>query len=133
MICKFEYFWPIFEMMTSQHRARISKFWKNRFLNKYLTSKFFLLLIFRLSITISLSDTSLGPLSSQFWTDDVTTMSQNFKILIKSFSKRIIYLKETFTLDFHHSVDNGIPIWTFLTYFWVWDVTTESQNFKILR
>ena len=107
MICKFEYFWPIFEMMTSQHRARISKFWKNRFLNKYLTSKFFLLLIFRLSITISLSDTSLGPLSSQFWIDDVTTMSQNFKILIKSFSKRIIYLKETFTLDFHHSVDNS--------------------------
>ena len=32
---------------------------------------------------------------------------KNSKILIESFSKRIIYLKETFTLDFHHSVDNS--------------------------
>ena len=46
MIYKLESFWPDFGMMTSQHGARILRFPENSFINEYLTSKFFLLLIF---------------------------------------------------------------------------------------
>ena len=34
MACRFESFWLNFEMMTSQHGARISRFWENSFINQ---------------------------------------------------------------------------------------------------
>ena len=46
MICKLESFWPNFGMMTSQHGARILRFLESSLINKYLTLKFFLFLIF---------------------------------------------------------------------------------------
>ena len=45
---------------------------------------------FYLSITIRTWDTSLGPLSSQFWADEVTDLSQNLKVLRERFHKEKI-------------------------------------------
>ena len=88
---------------------------------------------FHLSITIS---AWAHPFSSQFWLDDVTRLSQNFEILRERFHKGIIHLKVPFTFDFHLSINIGT--WNtnldlFDPFFWVDDVTAESQNFIILR
>ena len=124
-----------FEMMASQYRNIISKLRENSFINKYHTSKSLLLLIFCLSVTISPWNTSLSSFSSQFRVDDVTMLSVNFKILIEQFYKRIVHLREPATFDFNLSIN--ISTWNtnidFLAYIWVDDVTTESQNFKILK
>ena len=74
-------------MMTSQHRTRILRFPENSFINEYLTSKFLLFFIFIF----------LSPFLHEI--DDVTTLSQNFKILRERFHKGIIYLKVPFTFD----------------------------------
>ena len=58
-----------------------------------------------MSITISAWDTSLGSFSSKFWIDDITTLSQNFKIFRERFHKQIIQLKVPFTFDFHISIN----------------------------
>ena len=116
-------------MMTSQHGAGISKFQENSFINEYITSKFLFLLPSFYHHQYMRYE--FGPFLSQFWVDDVTTLSQNFRTLREQFHKRIIYLKVPYTL--HLSINIGtLPISPFLTNFWVADVTTGSQNFKIL-
>ena len=45
MIYNFDSFWLNFTMTTSQYGTRISRFRENSFINKYLTSKFLLLLV----------------------------------------------------------------------------------------
>ena len=80
-------------MMTSQNGARILRFRKNNFINKYLTSKFLLLLIFIVLSPFVQENPILDPFSSQFWVDDVITLSQNVKILRERFHKGIIHLK----------------------------------------
>ena len=90
---------------------------------------------FHLSFTISTWGKSYYPFSSQFWVDDVTTLIQNFEILRGWCYKRIFHLKGPFLFDFHLStnIDTWNNIWTILINFWVDDVTTGSQDFKILR
>ena len=62
----------------SQHTARISRSRENRFTNKYLKVSF--TFDFHLPTNIGTSNTSLD-LFDPFRLDDVTTGSQNFKIL----------------------------------------------------
>ena len=99
-----ESFWPNFEMMKSQHGARISKFWENRFINKYLTSKFLFLLIF-----IFLSP--LVPeiqVSSLFRANfELMASPRWFKTLRDQIHKQKIYLAVPSTFDFQLSIKIG--------------------------
>ena len=70
---------------------------------------------------IGSKDPEFRPFLSQFWVDDVTMLTQNFKILRKRFHKGIIHLRVSFTFDFHLSLN-------FLTQFWVNDVTTGVKT-----
>ena len=107
MICKFECFWPNFEMMTWQHGARNSRFWENSFIKVYLTSKFLLLLSFiflsplvhEIQVWV-LFRASFGLMTSPRW--DKTS-----KILSEEFRKRTIHLQGPFTSDFHLSINIG--------------------------
>ena len=135
MICKFECFWPNFEMMTWQHGARNSRFWENSFIKVYLTSKFLLLLSFiflsplvhEIQVWV-LFRASFGLMTSPRW--DKTS-----KILSEEFHKRAIHLKGPFTSDFHLSINIGALNTNFdlLTHFLVDCITTGSQHFEILR
>ena len=88
---RFEYFWLNFEMKTSWHSTRISRFRQNSFDERIPHVKVPFNFDFHLSNTISTWDTSLSPFSSQFWVDDVCTLSQNFKFWKNGF------IKEEFT------------------------------------
>ena len=131
MIYKFESFLPNFEVMTSGHGARISRFRENGFINEYLTSKFLLLgIIIFLSPLVheirvwTLCWVDFGLMTSKRW-------SQNCNILCERFDKGIIHLEVPFTFDFHLSMKlvHEIPIWAFFTHFWVDGVTAGSQCF----
>ena len=50
----------------------------------------------------------MSPFSSQFWLDEVTKLSQSFKVLRGQFHKRVIYLKVHFTFGFQLSINIGI-------------------------
>ena len=113
-------------MMTSQHGARILRFPEIRILHLKVLFTF----DFYFSITIRTRDTSLDPFSSQFCVDDVTTLSQNFKILRERFHKVIINLKVLFTFDSYLPINIEIPNQTFFSHFWVDDVTAGTQNFQ---
>ena len=88
-------------MMASQHGARILRFPENSFINEYLTSKFFLLLIFIV----------LSPFAQEIpvWIlfQLVTTLSQNFKVLRERFHKGIINLKVPFAFDSYLPINFG--------------------------
>ena len=91
MIHKIESFWPISEMMISQHGAKMRE---NSFINEYLTSKFLLLLIF---IFIIIST----------WVKSGPLFRIDFKVLKEQFHKRIIHLKVPINFDFHMSINIG--------------------------
>ena len=50
---------------------------------------------------------SLSSFFSQFWVDEITKLSRNFKALREKFYKQIIHFKVTFTFDFHLSITIG--------------------------
>ena len=120
--------WLNFETMKPQHGAKFSTT-KKSFINEYLTSKFLLHLIF---MFLSPLIQEFGPFLSQFWVDEVTTLSQNFKVLRERFHKRIFPLRVSFIFDscFLSTLVDKIPIWTFFIHFCVDDVTNVSQSFQ---
>ena len=89
---------------------------------------------FYFSVTIPTRDTSLDPFLSQFCVDDVTTLSQNFKILRERFHEGIINLKVPFTFDsyLNINIDTGNTNLDLFQPFWVHrhSVTAASQNFQ---
>ena len=99
MIYKFESFWKNSEMMTSKH--------VDSFINEKFTSKFLLHLIFIFLSPLVHEIRVCPPFLSQFWVNDVTTLSQNLKMLRERFHKWIIHLKVPFTSDFHLSINTG--------------------------
>ena len=71
-----------------------------------------------------------------FWVNFGLMKSPSWvQILRGQFHKRIILLKVpfTFVFNFLSTLEYAIAMWAFSTHFWVDDVTTENQNFKILR
>ena len=64
---------------------------------------------------------------SKFWIDDVTTLSQNFKILREQLPQRTFY---SWFSSFYHHWYMKYQFGLFLTHFWIDDVTTRSQNLK---
>ena len=88
-----------FEMMTSKHRARISR--ENSFTDEYITSKLHLLLIV-IFLSWLVHETRVCVLFlSQFWADDVIT----------TFSQNVRNLKERFPFTINFCLFNTIGTW----------------------
>ena len=92
---------------------------------------------FHLSITISTWDTSLGPFSSQFSVDDVTRLSQNFKILRALFHKGITHLKSTFHFWFssiyqHWYMNTNLDLSESFLDWWPHNRVLKLPNFEIV-
>ena len=133
MIYKLESFWPDFEMITSQHGARILKFPGNSFINEYLISKILLVLIFIfLSLFVheilvwTLFRADFGLITSRRW----VRTSIFFR---EWFHRGIIHLKVPFTFESH--LPKNISTWNGnldLFYpFWGWmSSSREVKNSK---
>ena len=104
MIYELESLWPDFGMMISQHGTRILRFSENRRIPHL---KVFFTIYFYFSVIIRTRDTKLDPFSRKFCVDDVTTLSQDFKILRERFHKGIINLKVPFTFDSYLPINIG--------------------------
>ena len=75
--------------------------------------------------------------SSKFWVDDVTMLSQNFKTLTEGFHKQIIHPKVPFNFDFHFCgiISTSSTISDLFDLFLGWWSNlgkAKLQNFKIM-
>ena len=93
--------------MTLQHRARISRFRENSFINEYVTSKLLLLLIviFLSPLLHEIHVWALSRANFQLMRSPCWVKSSKFWEIL--FPKRKIYLKVVFTFDFPLSVNIG--------------------------